>query len=229
MPLTPSWNIFYRDTGTPASLETESALQATSIENALTGAITDSRAIQTFRWANSTERAAQAGMVAGDIGIQVDNMVSYRYSGTAWAAWESNWTTYNTTLLDLSIGTGGAASMLTRYRYEQGRIRVSFRFVLGTSGASIGATPRFTLPMPATPPPHGNAAYVWGSLGGTVFDSSTSVARLLVPLSAGTSTTEVRLFYLDNTAGILAGVATSAPWVWAASDAIQGELIYDPA
>lgn len=85
MPLTPSWNIFYRDTGTPASLETESALQATSIENALTGAITDSRAIQTFRWANSTERAAQTGMQAGDQGYQVDAATEYVYTGSAWA------------------------------------------------------------------------------------------------------------------------------------------------
>lgn len=40
MPLTPIWSIFYRNTSTPAALETESALQATSIENALTAVAT---------------------------------------------------------------------------------------------------------------------------------------------------------------------------------------------
>lgn len=44
----------------------------------------DARAIQTFRWADTSERNAQTGMQAGDIGYQDDNGVVYRYSGGAW-------------------------------------------------------------------------------------------------------------------------------------------------
>lgn len=228
MPLTPNFNIFYRDTSTPASLETESALQADSVDDALV-AVTGERSILTYRWANSAERSAQTGMQRGDLGIQGDNGIEYRYSGTTWRAWSSDWISYTPTTTGFSVGTGGNAAANGRYRYEQGRIRVSFRFVLGTSGASMSAQPSFTLPVAAINPPHGNAAYVWGSLGGTIYDSSTAVARLLTVLSNGTSTTSVRLFYLDNVAGILASPTASAPWTWASDDALQGEFIYDPA
>ena len=40
------------------------------------------RQIQTFRWADATERAAQTGMQAGDMGYQVDTDVLYYYSTT---------------------------------------------------------------------------------------------------------------------------------------------------
>lgn len=232
MPLTPNFSIYYRDTSTPASLETESALQADSIDDALT-LITGNRQIQTFRWANAAARAAQTGMVAGDVGYQADSGVQYRYSGSAWKPWGSDWITYTTTLSAASgtfaVGTGGSAAQVSRYRYEQGRVRVSFKFVLGSSGSSMGTAPKFSLPVAAVPPPHGNAAYVGGSLGGTIFDSSSGVARLLTVLSDDTSTTVVRLFYLDNVAGLLGSPTATAPWTWAAGDALQGEFIYDPA
>lgn len=44
----------------------------------------DARAIQTFRWADATERNAQTGMQAGDVGYQVDTSVYYRYLGGSW-------------------------------------------------------------------------------------------------------------------------------------------------
>lgn len=83
MPLTPVWSIFYRNTLTPAALETESALQATSIENAL-NTIVASRAINTYKWANTAARNAQTGMSQGDTGDQLDNNTMWRYSGTTW-------------------------------------------------------------------------------------------------------------------------------------------------
>lgn len=55
--------------------------------NANETSITDlgqSRAIQTFRWANATERTAQTGMQAGDMGYQVDTGTQYRHAGGAW-------------------------------------------------------------------------------------------------------------------------------------------------
>lgn len=84
MPLTPNFSIYYRDTSTPASLETESALQADSVDDALTLAITGNRQIQTFRWANAAARTAQTGMVAGDTGYQTDTAMEYIYTGSAW-------------------------------------------------------------------------------------------------------------------------------------------------
>ncbi len=42
------------------------------------------REIQTFQWADSTARGAQAGMAEGDIGYQADTNLYYKYSGSAW-------------------------------------------------------------------------------------------------------------------------------------------------
>lgn len=55
--------------------------------NANETAITDlgqSRAIQTFRWADASERSSQTGMVAGDAGYQTDMGMDYIYTGSAW-------------------------------------------------------------------------------------------------------------------------------------------------
>lgn len=169
----------------------------------------------------------------GQRALDLSSDIEYRYNGTAWKPWESDWITYTTTLSAVSgtfaVGTGGSAAQVSRYRYEQGRVRVSFRLVFGTSGSSMGTAPKLTLPLAAVAPPHSNAAYVGGSLGGTIFDSSSGVARLLTVFSDDTSTTVVRLFYLDNVAGLLGSPTATAPWTWAAGDALQGEFVYDPA
>lgn len=37
-----------------------------------------------YRWADAAARAAQTGMVAGDVGYQTDTSVEYKYNGTNW-------------------------------------------------------------------------------------------------------------------------------------------------
>lgn len=54
-----------------------------------------------YFWTDFTERNAQTGMKAGDIGFQADNQISYRYNGSAWRIWEVPKTTYTP-----SIGGG---------------------------------------------------------------------------------------------------------------------------
>lgn len=79
MPVTSPDNIYYQDTSTTWSAATESATQATSIQNAL-----GTRAQRTYKWANAAARAEQTGMTSGDLGIQLDTQALYRYNGTAW-------------------------------------------------------------------------------------------------------------------------------------------------
>lgn len=52
--------------------------------NAVESTVTNTRQIQTFRWANQAARTAQTGMQAGDFGFQIDTGVLYQYSGSAW-------------------------------------------------------------------------------------------------------------------------------------------------
>jgi hypothetical protein len=79
MPVTTPDSIFYRNTATPAALETESATQASSIQAALT-----SRGQHRYRWADTAARNAQTGMSIDDHGYQIDTGATYRYNGSAW-------------------------------------------------------------------------------------------------------------------------------------------------
>lgn len=45
-----------------------------------------SRALRTYRWADTAARNSQTGMTAGDIGYQINTDVLYRYSGSTWTS-----------------------------------------------------------------------------------------------------------------------------------------------
>jgi hypothetical protein len=82
MPTTSPDSIYYADGTTPASLADITSAMATSIQNAF-----NVREIQSFSWANSTAKSAQVGMIIGDIGYQIDNLVYYRWNGSTWKIW----------------------------------------------------------------------------------------------------------------------------------------------
>lgn len=86
MPTTANWSIEYADISTPASIADIDAAQASSIENALNEALGDDRAVHFYRWADSSARAAQTGMTAGDFGYQTDTAEFYTYTGATWMA-----------------------------------------------------------------------------------------------------------------------------------------------
>lgn len=84
MPTTSPDGIYYPDAATSAAFETALAQLAGSVQDAFDGSRED-RQLQTFDWANSSERTSQAGMTEGAIGYQRDTDVYYTYTGTAWA------------------------------------------------------------------------------------------------------------------------------------------------
>jgi len=60
-----------------------------------------------FIWADATARAAATGMASDDRGYQLDTKVTYRYSGSAWVAWDApDWVAL--TLLNSWVTFGGA-------------------------------------------------------------------------------------------------------------------------
>ncbi len=79
MPLTTNNKIWYADTSSPLDIAETSATQATSVENAL-----NLRSRYSFSWANIGQRNAQAGMIAGSTGYQVDTKTEYIYNGSSW-------------------------------------------------------------------------------------------------------------------------------------------------
>lgn len=70
------------------------------------------REIQTFQWADSAARAAQTGMVAGDLGYQADTDTYYRYTGSVWGLLATGLAVGSTQARGLSVSnTGTSASM----------------------------------------------------------------------------------------------------------------------
>lgn len=70
-----------------APLETVFATLASSVQTALT----TTRSIKSYRWANTAARNAQAGMARNDRGYQADNDTLYTYNGSSWVADDTGW------------------------------------------------------------------------------------------------------------------------------------------
>ena len=111
MPTTSPDNIYYADGSTPMSAETISAAEATSVQEALNAKINDTRQIQTFVWADTAARNAQTGMTEGDFGYQLDNDLTYRYTGSIWTP---SYLTSSARAIPTSVaGTGVALNSVT--------------------------------------------------------------------------------------------------------------------
>lgn len=176
-----------------------------------------------YRWADSTARNAQTGMVAGDLGYQTDTGVVYRYDGSAWKAWESDWITWATPPTNLTIGTGGSAAMVQRYRWVAGRLSFQYSYTLGTSGFSVGNIV-INLPFPVF-----QAVVRFPQLvgSGTLYDASTTnVSYTGFPRLNGTEPDKV---VIGIYAGTYTTINSTTPWTWAAGDVIGGEFWADPA
>lgn len=181
--------------------------------------------VRLYKAATTTARDLLTDMVTGDLCLVAANGITYRYSGSAWKAWSSDWISYTPTATNFTIGTGGSAASVFRYRYEDGLVRVRFRATLGTSGASVGTTPSFTLPVTSVTPPHRISAY--DGVGSALDASAVAVANLFM-YDNDNSTTVFRLYTVAAT--VAAGVITAtAPWTWAAGDSIQGDFVFEAA
>lgn len=181
-----------------------------------------------YVWANSTERTAATGMVSGDRGVQLDTGVIYRYSGSAWTAWESNWATFNPSLANLTVGSGGGAKAEFLYRFTDGRVHVKFEILLGTTGSSVGTHPTFTLPTPSLAHIHGYELFT-GNI--QMRDASDpALPRMALVAADNTATDKVRIYGFGTAStGLGYAITPTVPWTWAAGDTIAGDFIYDPA
>jgi len=193
--------------------------------NTVIGLINGRFASRPYVWANSTARLAQTGMTVGEYGYQTDTQVTYRAtSSTATVPWSSPWITYTPTLTNITLGAGSVTRY--RYRYEQGMVRDEYFIQLGTSGMAMGSTPTKTLPVTAST----NASTPsFRAADGNVyaFDSSTLASHIIAALI--TSATVVRFSTPGYSTTAPAGISSTAPFTWAASDVIFGSNLYEPA
>jgi len=149
----------------------------------------------------------------------------YRWNGSAWKPWESDWNSYTATLVNFTIGTGGAALNSTDYRWDLGRLRIRFRLYQGTSGQSVGAGITVTIPSGVTlRTPSTANLFIDG--GATLFDVGVAVYKGWVRYN---STDTDKFAILSNAATVNGSqtITSTVPWTWGAGDGIEGELIAD--
>jgi hypothetical protein len=207
MPTTSPDNIFYADGTTPASLATITAAMATSVQDAL-----DFREAHSFSWTDQTSRNAQTGMVAGDIGYQIDNATYYRYSGSAWAIWAKAETAYSPTFVNFT-----ASSASFTYSISGGRVFVTGKATCSTTlpTGSISLTTPSDYAISMTNFANSPASVV--GIGG-VDDASTSTDYpLSVRTVSGTSVAVVAT-NAASTYATLVATSSAIPLTWASGD-----------
>lgn len=175
-------------------------------------------------WANATDMGAALGMIEGSRGYRVDTKIEMRYNTTlaTWKEWNSDWITWTTAPSNLTIGTGGSAISTQQYKYVNGRVIVRVKYILGTTGSSMGTSPSINLPFSinivmSTEMQIGEA---------TLLDSSASVIGYGKMRVFTSSPTQINI---ASYTGTLASISSTAPWTWASSDSIVASVWVDPA
>lgn len=210
---------YYADASTPASLAAITAAMADAEADQV-----EARSSHTFRPANAAGLTALSGLFTlrtDDRAYQIDTGVTYRWNGSAWKAWESDWITYTSTLTNVTIGTG---TQLFRYQYVDGTIELE-ALISFASGSTMGTAPTFSLPVAMasdyrTDHPLGVGQ---ASPGGT--NHPISVWR------NGSSTTTVAPYALlaSGTYVTPSNITSTVPASWTTSSTLALSLRYRPA
>lgn len=190
--------------------------------------ISGQHAAKYFRPADSAALAAllttyAATLLEGDLARQTDTEVTYRFNGTTWKAWESDWISYVATATNIAVGTGGSALKSHRYRYNGGDIEVDYMFILGTSGASVSGVVSFTLPVNT---PAVSSAYGPIRGGGSIADASLGWYPVF-HVANNTAVDSIRIQAVGATGP--GNITSTFPITWAAGDAMGGNVRYTPA
>lgn len=152
------------------------------------------------------------------------------FDGTTWDVLSyGTWTAYTPAL---SAGTGafslGGAGAVNdcKWRYEGDLVRLRYRLTLGTGFVFPTTDPRIALPVAAVVPPHPFAAY--NGIGSARDTTSSGRQDTLIALAPQLETDKIQLMTGTNPASA-AGLSPTAPWTWAATHTMQGELTFRPA
>lgn len=135
----------------------------------------------------------------------------------------TDWITWATAPTNITVGTGGAAATVQRYKIIDGRYYFDYRYVLGSSGASMGTQPTINLPVNvAMRIPANNIA----EGDGGAYDLSLTTGYFTKHLIATTATVFIRHTY---TGSATSTISSTAPFTWAAGDVLAGGFWADPA
>jgi hypothetical protein len=173
----------------------------------------------------TTGDAAMNLYPTGQFAFDISTGITYRWNGTTWKGWESDWITFTPTITNLVVGTGGSASSVWAYKFVAGDVKVKFSLVLGTSGASVSGIPTITLPVARAALAH---AYE-GTTGFLVlYDTANTRPYQGAILAENTDATKVRLVP-TNSGALTTAIAAGVPFTWVPGSAASGELSYKAA
>lgn len=224
MPITTPWSVFFPDGSSPANLITLFTALATSVRDALTENLRQSKVATRSRVGSAADRNTLFPLpVVGDSVLRTDTQIVERHNGTSWRNWESDWISY-APVLSASIGAakwnGSTGTVTAQYKYTSGRINVRARFLFGGAISSFtGAL--FSLPAEAenfyvinqltngmaTLSDPGNAIY-----NGFVRYASTTIAGIIA----------------QTPSGAIGNVANNNPQTWNGGDFFYVDFTYDP-
>lgn len=135
-------------------------------------------------------------------------------SGGGFAAYTGYTPALTAVTTNPTLGTGSTAT--GRYTQDNKTVHAQFNLTFGTSGTNAGSGGyRISLPVTAAAGPD-----VFGH--GYIYDSSTGLAIPCVFTRVTTTTAQIAY-------GAGGFVAHGTPFAWAASDQIQGDLVYEAA
>ena len=164
---------------------------------------------------DDTDLVKDGALAMRTLGQDIDTSV-----GTGLLAWQSYTPTLGGT--GWSLGTTGASSV-GQYVQLGKTVHFSIRMVFGTSGATFGAgRPTVTLPINAA---SSSADFIVD----IAYNDSGSNLRYQGTADYATSVLDLFVWNAASTYVVTAGVTSSVPMTWAASDAIFISGTYEAA
>ncbi len=158
---------------------------------------------------NSTERGALGTYTTGARVLQLDTMVTYRYDGSAWKAWDSDWITYTSTPSNLTVGSGGSIS--AKYRWIAGQVEHDIVVLLGSS-PTVGVASLTTGVTLANPSATTSRFYQGESM--LLEEGTGNTPAVLLVNTAGT----LFLIRYWGTLNSSTPLGSTAPFTWGAGD-----------
>ena len=145
--------------------------------------------------------------------------ITYRYNGTTWKPWDSDWINWTPAL---SAGAGsfvtGNGTLTARYQWVAGQVSYLFRYLMGTT-STIGTNSNFTLPITADPNISAYAIQGRGTLG--VTNGSQVVEGVVYRNGTSQTSVVIATWNVAGTYTAIAGITAAIPFGWGAGCYIE--------
>lgn len=185
------------------------------------------RLAEVTRFADATARdAALTAPALGDQAVLTSDEITYRYSGSAWVAWNKAWGSYAPTVSNFASATTGPTTV-GRYCISEGTVHTIVTSKLGTGTITVG---NITVSLP-----------IAAATTGLFADSSYFAGNVsMVDVTGGPQNCGGYVRYIDaNTvrvmresaggADVRAVTSSTTPFTWATLDEISLAFSYPVA